>query len=65
MHLFNRWGTEIWNKKDFAPNNETEGWSGIANGRKFQSGVYVYMIEVEYIDGKTKLHKGDVSITPK
>ena len=63
MHLFDRWGSEIFSKNDFAPNNELDGWDGTTNGKKLKSGVYVYMIEVEYIDGKTKLHKGDVSIT--
>lgn len=64
MHLFDRWGGEIFSKSDFVPNDETEGWNGVYKGQLLQSGVYVFLIEVEYIDGKTKLHKGDVSITP-
>ncbi len=64
MSLFDRWGSEIFSKADFAPNIESEGWNGAQKGKRFQSGVYVYLIEVEYIDGETKLHKGDVSITP-
>lgn len=65
MHLFDRWGGEIFSKTDFAPSHEEEGWNGTFKGQRLQSGVYVYLIEVEYIDGKTKLHKGDVSITPQ
>ena len=64
MQVFNRWGGEVFSKTDFAPNNDTDGWSGIHKGRTLQSGVYVYLIEVEYIDGKTKLHKGDIAIAP-
>ena len=64
MQVFNRWGGEVFSKTDFAPNDDTEGWNGIHKGRTLQSGVYVYLIEVEYIDGKTKLHKGDIAIAP-
>ena len=63
MQLFDRWGAVVFSKNDIAPNNEPEGWNGNYQGKKLQSGVYVYMIEIEYIDGKTRLHKGDVSIT--
>ncbi len=63
LRVFDRWGAEIFGKTELSPNNETEGWDGTYKGKLMEPGVYVYYVEVEYIDGKTKIHSGDLNIT--
>ncbi len=65
MRIFDRWGAELFSQINFQPNQETEGWNGNYRGRVMDTGVYVYAIEVEYIDGSVELHKGDVSLLGK
>ncbi len=63
LRVFDRWGAEVFHNQDFSPNVETEGWDGTFKGSVLKMGVYVYFIEVEYIDGSSKIKKGDLIIT--
>jgi gliding motility-associated-like protein len=63
LRVFDRWGAEVFGNQDFSPNVEPEGWNGVYKGKRMGEGVYVYFVEVEYIDGSTKIKKGDLSIT--
>ncbi len=63
MMVFNRVGETIFSKKGIQPNDEQEGWDGSFKGKKVQSGVYVYFTEVEFIDGRIEVFKGDVFVT--
>ncbi len=62
LRVFDRWGAEVFGNQEFSPNVEPEGWNGTFKGKVMKSGVYVYYVEVEYIDGSTKIKKGDLSI---
>ena len=59
---FNRWGESVFERYDFQPNDPTYGWDGKFRGKVYNSAVFVYMAEVEFIDGEVKLFKGDVTI---
>jgi len=41
---------------------ETEGWDGYFNNEKMQNGVYIYIVEIEFIDGETEVFKGDITL---
>ena len=45
---------------DFPPNDEDFGWNGKYRGQLQNTGVFVYMAEIEFIDGTVELYKGDV-----
>ena len=60
--VFDRWGEEVFEAIDFLPNDFSKGWDGKTNGENAQLGVYVWYCEVEFIDGETKLFKGDVTL---
>ena len=49
-------------KENLIPNIETEGWDGFSNNKKMQSGVYIYVAEIEFIDGETEIFKGDITL---
>ncbi len=62
MQIFDRWGELIFENQNFTPNVLQFGWRGTAKGKIVNPGVYVYVVEVEYIDGGTEVFSGDVTV---
>jgi gliding motility-associated-like protein len=62
MQIFDRWGELLFENRNFLPNDEFYGWEGRAKGQDVSPGVYIYLIEVEYVDGETEVFSGDVTV---
>lgn len=64
FRVYNRWGEELFAEEDVAlnPNGQTAGWDGSFRGRRVAAGVYVYIAEITFQDGRTIIYKGDVSV---
>ena len=62
FHVFNRWGAEVYQLNDFQPNTLDTGWDGNIDGKIAPVGVYIYTLEVLYINGKTRRISGDVTL---
>lgn len=70
MRIFDRWGDQVFENKDFPPNVASEGWNGLINGRPVINGmqaghnanVFVYMIKVRFKDGKKEVYEGDIHL---
>ncbi|MCG8328596.1 MAG: gliding motility-associated C-terminal domain-containing protein [Chitinophagales bacterium] len=60
FYIFNRWGEPMFEYFDFPPNDPLYGWDGSHRGELMNGGVYVYMAELEFVDGEVVLYKGDV-----
>ena len=60
--VFDRWGELVCNKENIPQRWTNFGWDGTFRGQKMQTGVYVYMIEVEFIDGEVLRYSGDLSL---
>ncbi len=60
FYVFNRWGEPMYELVNFEPNNPAFGWDGTHRGELMNGGVYVYMAEIEFVDGVTELYKGDI-----
>jgi gliding motility-associated-like protein len=60
--IFDRWGEQLYERTGFAPNNEFDGWDGTYKGEHLPPGVYVFTVQVRFIDGKVQLLSGDVTI---
>lgn len=60
--VFDRWGSLVFERYNFAPNDPVLGWDGTVRGSRGLPGVYVYYAEVEFVDGETILYKGDVTL---
>lgn len=63
LRVFSRWGEVVFERLDFAPNIETQGWDGTMRGQDLDPGIYVYAVVIEFIDGHEELYKGDVLLT--
>jgi gliding motility-associated-like protein len=63
MRVYDRWGELMYARSSFVPSESlTEGWDGRYNGKFVNPGVYVYAIEVKFLDGKVLLYRGDVTV---
>jgi gliding motility-associated-like protein len=66
MKIFDRWGALVFEKEDVPPNVEVLGWDGSLPTRSQSFGatpaVFMYWMEIEFIDGETEFFKGDVTL---
>ncbi len=62
LQIFDRWGNQLFERKDLQPNDPETGWDGTARGRELPEGIYVYAAEVEFLDGATLIFSGDVAL---
>lgn len=64
MRVFDRWGSLMYERNTFYPNNNdfAEGWDGKYRDKFVMPGVYVYVIEVKFLDGRVLLYRGDVTV---
>ena len=62
FEIYNRWGAVVFSKKNFLPNDNSFGWDGFLNGKKVDSGVYIYHAEILFKDGLTERFVGDVTV---
>lgn len=62
--IFNRWGNLIFESTELIPDCEggTKIWDGRFNDRTVNPGVYVYLIEVTFLDGISLLYRGDITV---
>ena len=60
FRIFNRSGAMVFQRQNFQPNNPADGWDGLLNGQVLNAGVYVYFAEIEFLDGKSEVFKGEV-----
>jgi gliding motility-associated-like protein len=62
ISIFDRWGEQVYANQNIAANSDLSTWDGTFKGREVNNGVFVYVIEVEYVDGTTEIFKGDVTV---
>jgi gliding motility-associated-like protein len=62
MRIFDRWGNQLFESGAFLPNDPQFGWDGSFRGQSLDTGVFIYAIELLYIDGRTEIKKGDVML---
>jgi gliding motility-associated-like protein len=62
FRIYDRWGSLVFEMKDIDSDNFNEGWDGKANGKTVSPDIYLYSIELEYIDGRKEVVAGDVMV---
>jgi len=60
--IYDRWGARIYNASNFGVYDNGFWWNGNDAGYKYSSGVYAYIIEVEYFDGSRETFYGDITL---
>ena len=62
LSIFDRWGDEVFLRKNFQPNDESLGWDGTFRGSPLTPAVFVWTAEVEFLDGEVEVIYGDVTV---
>ena len=62
FRIFDRWGNMVFESSPLQPNIETLGWDGNFNGEPMDPAVFVFYAEIQYVDGRTEVIKGDVTL---
>ena len=62
LQVFNRWGALMYEQTNFIPDNGATGWKGDYQGSPLNPDVYVYVLNIAFEDGSTRLVSGDISL---
>ncbi|MBX7227880.1 MAG: gliding motility-associated C-terminal domain-containing protein, partial [Chitinophagales bacterium] len=62
FQVFNRWGEKVFEASNYVPQIDTNGWDGNYKEKLQNVDVYVYFVEVTFIDGITGSAKGQVTL---
>ncbi len=62
MRVYDRWGELLFVSENQPPNDPTYGWNGTFKGEPLNPGVYVYVVEVLFVNGTTETIGGDITI---
>ncbi|MAT56157.1 MAG: hypothetical protein CMN32_16930 [Saprospirales bacterium] len=62
FRVFDRWGELLFEAGDFEINSNTTGWDGTFKGKPMPPGVYVWYLEVSFIDGSLERYSGHTTL---
>ncbi|MFK7808679.1 MAG: gliding motility-associated C-terminal domain-containing protein, partial [Saprospiraceae bacterium] len=63
LKVYNRWGGVVYEDRDLALNDKKNGWDGThKNGRDALPGVYIFVVEIEFLDGLVQQYRGDFTL---
>ncbi|MEK7257045.1 MAG: T9SS type B sorting domain-containing protein [Bacteroidota bacterium] len=62
FQVFDRWGELLFEGLDFDINDISVGWDGTFKGQEMAAGVYVWYVEVEFVDDSIESYKGHTTL---
>ncbi|MEN0006224.1 MAG: gliding motility-associated C-terminal domain-containing protein [Bacteroidota bacterium] len=62
FRVFTRTGNMVFEQEDISPNDPNVGWNGMFLNQALNTGVYVYMAEIEFLDGIVEVFDGSVML---
>ena len=62
FRVFDRWGELVFENRDFLLNDIGSGWDGNFRNQEMGAGVYVWYVEVEFLDGTHITLKGSTTL---
>lgn len=63
--VYDQLGRNVYEKKNYFPYDPGDGWDGTYRNNPLQPGIYMWVAEVEYIDGTIEKRSGDVALVYK
>lgn len=61
--IYDRWGDAVFGRQDFLPGDPAVFWDGrTPEGIRLTPAVFVYLLEVELINGEIRLYRGDITL---
>jgi hypothetical protein len=62
LKIFDRWGEQLFQAENIQTNHEPSGWDGRFRGEATNPGVFVWVAELEFVDGEILTLYGDVTL---
>jgi gliding motility-associated-like protein len=62
MLIFDRYGNKVFDQKNFPINDPIYGWDGKTNNQIVEQGVYVFLAEIQLINGDLMQLNGDITV---
>ena len=62
FRVYDRWGELLYEAQNFKINDVSFGWDGTFKSEPMVSGLYVWYLEAEYIDGAKETMKGGTTL---
>ena len=62
FQIFDRWGNLVYSSADIPLNDPNIGWDGRYKGKRMNPAVFVFWVEIEFLDGETEIFKGDITL---
>jgi gliding motility-associated-like protein len=62
LRIFSRGGQLVYEGRNFAPNDPLPGWDGSFRGQPMPVGMYAYLAEIVFLDGRTEFFKGELTL---
>jgi len=62
VRIFNRWGALLFELPETLPLLSVIGWDGQFKGEPVSTGVYIYLVDVSFIDGERQVLSGDITV---
>lgn len=62
FQIYDRWGDQVFESTNSSPNIPNQGWNGYSRQKGCNPGVFVYKVELELLNGKKYILKGDVTL---
>lgn len=63
LMIYDRWGALVFSRQNLAPGDRDLRWDGSDSGGKvFDAGVFVWVAEVAFTDGQSRVFSGDVML---
>lgn len=62
LQVYSRSGGLVFERLNFPPNDPLLGWNGRLRGRRVQEGVYTWVAQLEYVNGKVHTRQGSITV---
>lgn len=60
--IYDRWGSKVFSQSNIIDDANNNGWDGSYNGNFVSPGVYVYIYEIEYLNGKVETFSNTLTL---
>lgn len=60
--IYDRWGGRVYATSATSPNDPLLEWNGTWRGEVVEEGVYLYLAEIEFSNGRRKIFTGEVTL---
>ena len=62
FRIYDRWGQQIFEQRNFLANEPNKGWNGTFKGKLLDPNVFVYTLEVVCENNQVLLFKGNITL---